>query len=315
MLRITLIRSLTVIPVLLGISVISFLVIRMIPGDVISSIMGQDFGDPVVEAEMRRYFGLDMPVHEQFFTWFGDLLRGDLGTSMRTGQPVLEEILQRLPSTLLLAVSALLVAIALSIPLGILSATRRNGPLDAVARVVSLIGLSVPNFWLGILLVYVFSVSLGWLPSQGASEGGGLLDNLKYLVLPAVTLGASLAAINMRMTRSSMLEVLNQDYVRTARAKGLAEPLIMVRHALRNSLIPVVTVLGIELGALLGGTVIVEQVFAWPGLGTMVIRGISQRDYPVVQGTLLFLAFFYVLVNYLVDLVYTYLDPRLRSGH
>ncbi|MFF5235184.1 nickel ABC transporter permease [Dactylosporangium sp. NPDC000521] len=315
MLRITLIRSLTVIPVLLGISVISFLVIRMIPGDVISSIMGQDFGDPEVEAEMRRYFGLDMPVHEQFFTWFGDLLRGDLGTSMRTGQPVLDEILQRLPSTLLLAVSALLVAILLSIPMGILSATRRNGPLDAFARVASLIGLSVPNFWLGILLVYVFSVSLGWLPSQGASEGGGLLDNLKYLVLPAVTLGASLAAINMRMTRSSMLEVLNQDYVRTARAKGLAERVIMVRHALRNSLIPVVTVLGIELGALLGGTVIVEQVFAWPGLGTMVIRGISQRDYPVVQGTLLFLAFFYVLVNYLVDLVYTYLDPRLRSGH
>ncbi|GAA1565506.1 ABC transporter permease [Dactylosporangium maewongense] len=315
MLRITLIRSLTVIPVLLGISVISFLVIRMIPGDVISSIMGQDFGDPEVEAEMRRYFGLDMPVHEQFFTWFGDLLRGDLGTSMRTGQPVLDEILQRLPSTLLLAVSALLVAILLSIPMGILSATRRNGPLDAFARVASLIGLSVPNFWLGILLVYVFSVSLGWLPSQGASEGGGLLDNLKYLVLPAVTLGASLAAINMRMTRSSMLEVLNQDYVRTARAKGLAERVILVRHALRNSLIPVVTVLGIELGALLGGTVIVEQVFAWPGLGTMVIRGISQRDYPVVQGTLLFLAFFYVLVNYLVDLVYTYLDPRLRSGH
>ncbi|MET7394995.1 nickel ABC transporter permease [Dactylosporangium sp. NPDC005572] len=315
MLRITLIRSLTVVPVLFGISVISFLVIRMIPGDVISSIMGQDFGDPAVEAEMRRYFGLDMPVHEQFFTWFGDLLRGDLGTSMRTGQPVLDEILQRLPSTLLLAISALLVAVLLSIPLGILSATRRNGPLDAVARVVSLIGLSVPNFWLGILLVYVFSVSLGWLPSQGASEGGGLLDNVRYLVLPAVTLGASLAAINMRMTRSSMLEVLNQDYVRTARAKGLAERVIMVRHALRNSLIPVVTVLGIELGALLGGTVIVEQVFAWPGLGTMVIRGISQRDYPVVQGTLLFLAFFYVLVNYLVDLVYTYLDPRLRSGH
>ncbi|GGM50272.1 nickel ABC transporter permease [Dactylosporangium sucinum] len=315
MLRITLIRSLTVVPVLLGISVISFLVIRMIPGDVISSIMGQDFGDPHVEEEMRRYFGLDMPLHEQFFTWFGDLLRGDLGTSMRTGQPVLDEILQRLPSTLLLALSALLVAVLLSIPLGILSATRRNGPLDAVARVVSLIGLSVPNFWLGILLVYVFSVSLGWLPSQGAGEGGGLLDNLRYLVLPAVTLGASLAAINMRMTRSSMLEVLNQDYVRTARAKGLAERVIMVRHALRNSLIPVVTVLGIELGALLGGTVIVEQVFAWPGLGTMVIRGISQRDYPVVQGTLLFLAFFYVLVNYLVDLVYTYLDPRLRSGH
>jgi peptide/nickel transport system permease protein len=315
MLRITLVRLLTVIPVLLGISVISFLVIRMIPGDVISSIMGQDFGDPVIEAEMRRYFGLDMPVWEQFLRWFGDLLRGDLGTSMRTGQPVLDEILQRLPSTLLLAVSALLVAVLISIPLGILSATKRNGPLDAVARVVSLIGLSVPNFWLGILLVYVFSVSLGWLPSQGASEDGSLLGNWKYLILPAITLGASLAAINMRMTRSSMLEVLNQDYIRTARAKGLGERHVLGRHAMRNSMIPVVTVLGIELGALLGGTVIIEQVFAWPGLGTMVIRGISQRDYPVVQGTLLFLAFFYVLVNFLVDLLYTYLDPRLRSVH
>jgi len=315
MLRITLVRLATVIPVLLGISVISFLVIRMIPGDVISSIMGQDFGDPAVEAEMRRYFGLDMPVWQQFLHWFGGLVQGDLGTSMRTGQPVLDEIMQRFPSTLLLAVSALLVAVLISIPFGVLSATKRNGLLDASTRVASLIGLSVPNFWLGILLVYIFSVSLGWLPSQGASEGEGLLANVKYLILPAVTLGASLAAINMRMTRSSMLEVLNQDYVRTARAKGLGEPVVMVRHALRNSLIPVVTVLGIELGALLGGTVIVEQVFAWPGLGTMVIRGISQRDYPVVQGTLLFLAFFYVVVNFLVDLAYTYLDPRLRSGH
>ncbi|WP_026268134.1 nickel ABC transporter permease [Micromonospora sp. CNB394] len=315
MLRITLTRLLSVIPVLFGISVISFLVIRMIPGDVISSIMGQDFGDPAIEAEMRRYFGLDMPVYEQFLRWLGALVQGDFGTSMRSGQPVLEEIMQRLPSTLLLAVSALLVSILISIPLGVLSATRRNGLLDATTRVGSLVGLSLPNFWLGILLVYVFSVSLGWLPSQGAGEGGGFGETLKHLVLPAVTLGSSLAAISMRMTRSSMLEVLNQDYVRTARAKGLHERVVMARHALRNSLIPVVTVLGIQAGALLGGTVIVEQVFAWPGLGTMVIRGISQRDYPVVQGTLLFLAFFYVVVNFLVDLIYTYLDPRLRSGH
>ncbi|AXO37296.1 nickel ABC transporter permease [Micromonospora chalcea] len=315
MLRITLTRLLSVIPVLFGISVISFLVIRMIPGDVISSIMGQDFGDPAIEAEMRRYFGLDMPVYEQFLRWLGALVQGDFGTSMRTGQPVLEEIMQRLPSTLLLAVSALLVSILISIPLGVLSATKRNGLLDATTRVGSLVGLSLPNFWLGILLVYVFSVSLGWLPSQGAGEGEGFWGTLKHLILPAVTLGSSLAAISMRMTRSSMLEVLNQDYVRTARSKGLAERVVMARHALRNSLIPVVTVLGIQAGALLGGTVIVEQVFAWPGLGTMVIRGISQRDYPVVQGTLLFLAFFYVVVNFLVDLIYTYLDPRLRSGH
>ncbi|GII94021.1 nickel ABC transporter permease [Sinosporangium siamense] len=312
MLRIMLIRLVSVVPVLLGISIISFFVIRMIPGDVISSIMGEDFADPAVEAEMRRYFGLDMPVHEQFLHWFGNLLQGDLGTSMRTGQPVLDEIMDRFPATLLLAVSALVVSVIISIPFGVISATRRNGVLDAASRLVSLIGLSVPNFWLGILLVYVFSVSLGWLPSQGSGES---LADLQYLVLPAVTLGASLAAISMRMTRSSMLEVLNQDYVRTARAKGLAETVVVTRHALRNSLIPVVTVLGIQAGALLGGTVVVEQVFSWPGLGTMVIRGITQRDYPVVQGTLLFLALFYVVVNLVVDLVYVYLDPRLRSGH
>ncbi|WP_283136551.1 nickel ABC transporter permease [Rhizohabitans arisaemae] len=313
MLRIMLIRLVSVVPVLLGISVISFFVIRMIPGDVISSIMGEDFADPQVEAEMRRYFGLDMPIHEQFLHWFGGLLQGDLGTSMRSGQPVLSEIADRFPATLLLAVSALVVSILISIPFGVVSATKRNGVLDAASRLISLVGLSLPNFWLGILLVYVFSVTLGWLPSQGSGDGG--LADLRYLILPAVTLGASLAAISMRMTRSSMLEVLNQDYVRTARAKGLGEHVVVVRHALRNSLIPVVTVLGIQAGALLGGTVVVEQVFSWPGLGTMVIRGISQRDYPVVQGTLLFLAFFYVVVNLLVDLIYVYLDPRLRSGH
>ncbi|PZG35298.1 glutathione ABC transporter permease GsiC [Spongiactinospora gelatinilytica] len=313
MLRIALIRLASVVPVLFGISVISFFVIRMIPGDVISSIMGQDFGDPQVEAAMRRYFGLDMPIHEQFLNWFGGLLQGDLGTSMRTSRPVLAEIAERFPATLLLAVSALVVSVVISIPFGVLSATRRNGFLDAASRLVSLIGLSLPNFWLGILLVYVFSVTLGWLPSQGSGPGGTI--GLAYLVLPAVTLGASLAAISMRMTRSSMLEVLNQDYMRTARAKGLSERVVVARHALRNSLIPVVTVWGIQAGALLGGTVVVEQVFSWPGLGTMVIRGISQRDYPVVQGTLLFLALFYVVVNLFVDLVYVYLDPRLRSGH
>ncbi len=310
-----LIRLVSVVPVLLGISIISFFVIRMIPGDVISSIMGENFGDPQVEAEMRRYFGLDMPMHSQFLHWFGGLLQGDLGTSMRSGQPVLTEIMDRFPATLLLAVSALVVSVLISIPFAVVSAVKRNGILDAGSRLTSLIGLSLPNFWLGILLVYVFSVSLGWLPSQGWGDGEGGFADLRYLILPAVTLGASLAAISMRMTRSSLLEVLNQDYVRTARAKGLAEAVVVTRHALRNSLIPVVTVLGIQAGALLGGTVVVEQVFSWPGLGTMVIRGISQRDYPVVQGTLLFLALFYVVVNLLVDLIYVYLDPRLRSGH
>jgi peptide/nickel transport system permease protein len=252
-----LIRLASTVPVLLGVSVISFFVIRMIPGDVVSSILGQDFGDPEVEAQMRRYFGLDMPVWEQFANWFGGLLQGDLGVSMRTGRPVLDEIMDRFPATLLLTVSALVVSVAISIPLGVLSATRRNGVLDAGSRLISLIGLSLPNFWLGILLVYVFSVQLGWLPSAGYSTDVPFPARLQYLVLPAVTLGASLAAVSMRMTRSSLLEVLNQDYVRTARAKGLHEGVVIGRHGLRNSLIPVVTVIGIQAGALLGGTVVV----------------------------------------------------------
>ncbi|MGB4136068.1 MAG: nickel ABC transporter permease [Microbacterium sp.] len=305
-------RALSVVPVLIGISIISFFLIRMIPGDVVSSILGQDFADPELEAEMRRYFGLDQPVWQQFLTWFGGMLRGDLGTSMRTGRPVIVEIFDLFPATLELATAALIVSLCISIPLGIASATRRNGPVDAMGRVGSLIGLSIPNFWLGILLVVVFSVNLGWLPSGGSTPFSFSWDHFRHLILPAITLGTSLAAITYRMTRSSLLEVLGEDYVRTARAKGLPERTVLGRHALRNALIPVVTVIGIQAGALLGGTVVVEQVFSWNGLGSLVIRAISQRDYPLVQGTILFLAIFYVVVNLVVDIIYMYLNPRLR---
>lgn len=315
MLRITVARLLGVLPVLIGISVIAFFVIRMIPGDVVNSILGQEFSDPELEAQMRQYFGLDVPVHEQFLSWFGGLVQGDLGTSMRTGRPVATEIMERFPATLLLAVSALIVSVLIAIPLGVISATRRNGFLDAGSRFISLVGLSVPNFWLAILLVHIFAVSLGWFPSEGyASMDAGLGEMLRYLMLPAIALGTGLAAVTMRMTRSSLLEVLNQDYIRTARSKGLRERVVVTGHGLRNALIPVVTVVGIQAGALLGGTVVIEQIFSWPGLGSLVIRGISQRDYPLVQGTILFLALFYVVVNFVVDLLYVYLDPRLRHG-
>lgn len=305
-------RLLSVIPVLLGISIISFFLVRLIPGDVVSSILGQDFGDAKLEAQMRSYFGLDQPVWKQFTVWFGALLQGDLGTSMRTGRPVTTEIFELFPATLELALAALIVSIAISIPLGVLSSTRRNSLFDAFGRIGSLVGLSLPNFWLGILLVLVFSVQLGWLPSGGSSSFALNWAHLQFLILPAVTLGVSLAAITFRMTRSSLLEVLGEDYVRTARSKGLRERVVLTRHALRNALVPVITVIGIQAGALLGGTVVIEQVFSWNGLGSLVIRAISQRDYPLVQGAILFLAVFYVVVNLIVDILYIYLSPRLR---
>ena len=308
-------RVLSAIPVLFGISVISFFLIRLVPGDVVDVMMGQDFGDPKVNAELRRVFGVDKPLVAQFTDWFGGLLRLDLGNSFRTGRPVTTEMFDRFPVTLELAVASLTIALLIAIPFGILSATRRNSPTDMAGRVIALLGMSLPNFWLGILLIMVFAVTLGVLPSGGyVSPADGIGENLRYLILPAVTLGTALAAILMRMTRSSLLEVLGQDFVRTARAKGLAEPAVISRHALRNALVPVVTVLGIQAGRLLGGTVIVETVFSWPGLGSLVVRAIGQRDYPLVQGLTMFLAFFFVLMNLVVDIVYVYLDPRLRRG-
>ena len=305
-------RVLAVIPVMLGVAIVSFFMIRLIPGDIVDTIMGTEYADPELEARLREYYGIDTPWYQQFATWFGNVLTGDLGTSYRTGRPVIDEIMTRFPSTLELAVTALVVSVLIALPLGVLSATRRNGPLDAGARVISLLGLSIPNFWFGILLINLFSVDRRWFPSGGSSDFAFSWDHFKYLVLPAVTLGTSLAAVTMRMTRSSMLEVLGQDYIRTARSKGLSEATVVRVHALRNALIPVVTVVGIQAGALLGGTVVVEQVFSWPGLGTLVVQSIGNRDYALVQGSVLFLAAFYVLVSLIVDIIYLFLDPRLR---
>lgn len=305
-------RIAAAIPVMLGVAIVSFFLIRLIPGDIVNAIMGTEFGDPELEQRFRQFYGINDPLWRQFTNWFGGLLRGDLGVSHRTGRPVLDEILLRFPPTFELAVTALIVSVAIAVPLGVLAATRRNGPLDTGVRVVSLIGLSLPNFWLGILLINLFAVRWRWFPSGGSSDFALSWDHLRFLVLPALTLGSSLAAITLRMTRSSMLEVLGQDYMRTARSKGLPESMVIRTHGLRNALIPVVTVVGIQAGALLGGTVVIEQVFSWNGLGTLVVNSIGNRDYAMVQGAVLFLAGFYVLVSLLVDIAYLFLDPRLR---
>jgi peptide/nickel transport system permease protein len=307
-------RVLATVPVLFGIALIAFVLMRLVPGDVVDAMLAESAQDPVVAAELRRVFGLDRPAPVQLLDYLGGLARGDLGTSLRTGRPVLEEIGARFPATLELALAALLVSLVIAIPSGVISATRRNRLPDYLARTVSLLGLSVPNFWLGILLITLFAVELRLLPSGGFAAFSDPVQNLKLLVMPALTLGASIAAVTMRMTRSSLLEVLEQEYVRTARSKGLRERSVIYGHALRNALIPVVTILGIQAGRLLGGTVVIEQVFGWPGIGSMVVRAISQRDYPLIQGSVVFLALLFVVVNLVVDILYLYLDPKLRRG-
>jgi peptide/nickel transport system permease protein len=303
------------IPTLLGVSVLTFLFIRLIPGDAIAARLGTSTAlSPEQLASLRAYFGLDQPLYQQYWTWLTSVLRGDFGYSIRTGRPVLVEITERLPATLELATAATLIAVIVGLPLGLLSAMRPRSRLDVIARIGGLIGLSLPSFWLGTLIIVLFSLYLRWLPNTG-----GYVDfvrdpvgNLALIVLPAVTLGVALAAATMRMTRSAMLDVLSADYVRTARAKGLPGSLIVRRHVLKNGLIVVVTLLGIQVGQLLGGAVVVEEIFSIPGVGRMLLAAIVQRDYALVQGGALVIAILFVLVNIVVDLLYGYLDPRIR---
>jgi peptide/nickel transport system permease protein len=247
--------------------------------------------------------------------WSTALLHGDLGVSFRSHQPVVNEMLQRLPATLELAVAGLIVSLVVGLSLGVLSAIRRNSWLDLSSRLISLIGVSLPNFWLGIFLILILGVYLHLLPSGGyVPLAQSVPDNLKFLIMPAVTLGVANAAVIMRLTRSTLLEVLHTDYVRTAFAKGLREQKVVTRHALRNALIPIITVIGIQVGSILGGTVIIEQVFSWPGLGSLVVTAVLNRDYPVVQGVTMLLATFFVLASLVVDVTCMYVDPRLRRG-
>jgi len=297
-------RVVLALPVLVGVSVVVFVAIRLIPGDPAQLMAGQAATQEVVQ-QIRQSLGLDQPLPVQYLYFLRNVVRGDLGRSLFNGAPVVEELAQRFPRTVRLALASMAVASLIGIPAGILAATRRSTWVDTAVMLVALAGVSVPVFWLGLNLILLFSVRLQWLPSFG-------YETWRHLVLPSLTLGAASTAIVARMTRSAMLEVLGQDYVRTARAKGLAERVVVNRHALRNALIPVVTVLGLQLGTLLSGAVLTETVFAWPGIGRLLVEAVLARDYPIIQGATLLIAATFVVLNVAVDVLYGLLDPRIR---
>lgn len=304
------------IPALFGVLIITFLLMRAVPGDVVTQLVGID-GNVSAERmeEMRRMFGLDLPLYEQFGQWIGAALQGDLGSSLRTGRPILLDLAMRFPVTLELTILSLMVALIIAIPLGVIAALYRGKLADSIISIFALLGLSIPGFFLGILLILLFSLKLNVLPPAGYIPlQESLAQNLRHMILPAVSLGLVLAAAITRIVRSSMLEILGRDYIRTARAKGLAERSVTYRHALRNALIPVITVIGLQFGSLLGGAIIIEQVFSLPGVGRFALEGINLRDYPVVQGAVIVIAASFILVNLLVDLVYSLIDPRIRYG-
>jgi ABC-type dipeptide/oligopeptide/nickel transport system permease component len=287
-----------------------FMMIHLIPGDPVKAILGDLYSEETA-AQLTTQLGLDKPLWRQYTDFMGGLLRGDLGTSFLNRQPVLQVVLENLQFTVQLAIAGILVTIALGIPAGIFAALHRGKLADLVTMAASLIGASMPSFWLGILLMIVFAVNLKWFPLLGASDDGNPLSAIKYLVLPGLTLGVRGAALTARVTRSSMLENLGQDYTQTARAKGLAERVVIYQHALRNALLPVVTVVGIDLGRMLGGAAIVEIVFSRPGLGTLLVGAVLDRDYPLIQGAFVVYLIMIILVNLLVDLVYARIDPRV----
>jgi peptide/nickel transport system permease protein len=292
------------IPVLLGVATLVFALIHLVPGDPVQSMLGETASHEEVE-QLRHTLGLDRPLLVQYKSFLTGLVRGDLGTSFRFGTPVSQEIASRLFRTIQLAVAAMAVAILIALPLGIVAAVYRGTTIDHAAMTLALAGISMPNFWLGPLLAILFAVQLGWLPVAGTGT-------IWHLVLPSVTLGAALAAILARMTRASVLEELRELYVLAARARGASRVRAVVRHAFRNSLIPIVTIIGLQFGAVLTGTIITETIFAWPGVGRLLIQAINFRDYPLVQGCILFISFTYVMMNLLTDVTYGLLDPRIR---
>lgn len=294
------------------VGIITFTLIRVVPGDPAAVMAGPWATDEAVE-ELRESLGLNRPLIVQFFDWVWDILRGDFGESLFHGEPTLELINRTWPVSIYLAVGGLVIAVGIGIPLGIISAVRKGTPLDSVIRVIVVVGVSIPSFWLGLNAIYIFSVKLGALPSGGyVPIGVSLVDNIRSMILPCFALGFIQAALISRMTRSNMLDVMRQDYITTAKAKGLTQRVVVYKHALRNAFIPVVTIIGISAGLLLGGSVIIETVFTLPGLGRMAVSAIQMRDYSIVQGVLIFYAFLRAFVNLLVDISYAFLDPRIR---
>ncbi|MFZ4658929.1 MAG: ABC transporter permease [Caldilineaceae bacterium] len=305
-------RLLEMLIVLFGVTVAVFLMLKLTPGDPATAILGVQ-ATPAEVARVRQALGLDQPIYVQFGLWFANLLQGDLGVSYISKKPVLELITTRFPVTLELTIFAMLLAVIFGIPAGMISAARRYTPLDYTITSLSLFGVSMPAFWFAILLILLFSLYLGWLPASGyVPWRRGVWPHMKSMIMPSISLGLFLMGSLARFSRASMIETLVKDYIRTANAKGLARPVVLWRHALKNALIPTVTVLGIQFGALLGGAIITEQVFAFPGVGTMLLTAVNQRDFPVVQGLTLVIAVAFTLTNLVVDVLYTWLNPRIR---
>jgi peptide/nickel transport system permease protein len=325
-------RFLTIVPVLIGISLIVFSFIHLIPGDPAVTMLGER-ATPERVAEIRAQLGLDRPLTTQYFIYIGKVLRGDLGASILRGDPVLLDLIRRFPATVELATSAILIAILVGVPMGIISAVWRNSLFDGASRLIALTGVSMPIFWLGLMLAWFFGVVLGWLPtgfrlgtevtlvpvtnfyildSLLARNPAALASSLRHLILPAVALSTIPMAVIARMTRASLLEVLSQDYIRTAESKGLPQQAVILRHAMRNALLPVMTVTGLQVGRLLAGAILTETIFSWPGIGLWIYESIQARDYPIVQGATLFIATIFVMVNLITDVLYAAVDPRIK---
>jgi peptide/nickel transport system permease protein len=305
-------RLVILVPTAWAIATLAFIAIHFIPGDATDFLL-QDDRDPVKAAQIRENLGIDRPILVQYFSWFADLLRGDLGTSYLTGRSISSDVMERLPATLELTVGGVVIALLIAVPAGVFSASRRGRWPDAVTRVAAFVGVSVPSFWLALMLVIVFAVTLRWAPSSGyVSFVDDPAENLRRLALPAITLGIAMAGTVTRMLRASMIETLQEEFVRVAHAKGVPNGRVLRRHAFRTALIPSITAVGLQVGYLIGGTVVLEKVFAWPGNGRYLLDAISARDYPVVQAMILVYGVLFILINLVVDLLYGLADPRVR---